>query len=47
MGEKQKALEYYHQSLALYRAVGDRGGEALTLLGIGFVYSYWDKSRKR
>jgi tetratricopeptide (TPR) repeat protein len=28
LGEKQKALEYYSQSLPLRRATGDRGGEA-------------------
>ncbi|MEG4444159.1 CHAT domain-containing protein, partial [Microcoleus sp. AT9_B4] len=38
LGEKQKALEYYSQSLPLRRAVGDRGGEAVTLSNIGTVY---------
>jgi CHAT domain-containing protein len=35
LGEKQKALEYYTQALALHRAVGDRAGEATTLNNIG------------
>jgi CHAT domain-containing protein len=38
LGEKQKALEYYSQSLPLRRAVGDRAGEASTLSNIGSVY---------
>jgi tetratricopeptide (TPR) repeat protein len=38
LGEPQKALEYYHQSLPLFRAAGDRRSEALTLLDIGFAY---------
>jgi tetratricopeptide (TPR) repeat protein len=37
LGEKQKALEYYSQSLPLRRAVGDRAGEALTLANIADV----------
>ncbi len=34
MGDKQKALEYYNQALALRREVGDKDGEALTLYNI-------------
>jgi tetratricopeptide (TPR) repeat protein len=34
LGENQKALDYYNRALPLIRAVGDRGGEAKTLLGI-------------
>ncbi|MFM6531961.1 MAG: tetratricopeptide repeat protein, partial [Dolichospermum sp.] len=30
LGEKQKALDYYNQALPILRAVGDRGGEAIT-----------------
>jgi tetratricopeptide (TPR) repeat protein len=45
-GEKQKALEYYNQSLTLERAVGDRRGEALTLIGIGNVYSRLGEKQK-
>jgi tetratricopeptide (TPR) repeat protein len=37
LGEKQKALEYYSQSLTLKRAVGDRSGEATTLANIAFT----------
>ncbi len=46
MGEKQKALEYYSQSLPLLRAVGDRGGEATTLNNIGLVYSALGEQQK-
>ncbi|MEG4222323.1 tetratricopeptide repeat protein, partial [Microcoleus sp. Pol12A6] len=35
LGEKQKALEYYSQSLPLFRATGDRRGGAHTLTNIG------------
>jgi len=34
LGEKQKALEFYKQSLPLRRTVGDKAGEALTLYNI-------------
>jgi CHAT domain-containing protein len=37
LGEKQKALEYYSQSLPLRRATGDRAGEALTLYSMAYV----------
>ncbi|MEG4280433.1 CHAT domain-containing protein, partial [Microcoleus sp. MON1_C1] len=46
LGEKQKALEYYSQSLPLRRAVGDRGGEATTLNTIGSVYSDLGEKQK-
>ncbi|MEG3987192.1 CHAT domain-containing protein, partial [Microcoleus sp. S28C3] len=46
LGEKQKALEYYTQSLPLRRAVGDRSGEALTLSNIGLVYSELGEKQK-
>jgi CHAT domain-containing protein len=46
LGEKQKALEYYSQSLPLYRAVGDRSGEATTLNNIGGVYSELGEQQK-
>ena len=35
LGERQKALDYYNQTLPLYRAVGDRNGEATTLDSLG------------
>jgi hypothetical protein len=37
LGEIQKALEYYNEALLLRRDVGDRNGEAATLLGIARV----------
>ncbi|MEG3837296.1 tetratricopeptide repeat protein, partial [Microcoleus sp. Z1_C3] len=46
LGEKQKALEYYSQSLPLRRAVGDRSGEASTLNNIGLVYSDLGEKQK-
>jgi CHAT domain-containing protein len=46
LGEKQKALEYYSQSLPLRRATGDRGGEAATLNNIGLVYSELGEKQK-
>jgi tetratricopeptide (TPR) repeat protein len=39
LGEKQKALEFYNQALPLFRAVGDREGEATTLNNISRVYN--------
>ncbi|MFB2977251.1 tetratricopeptide repeat protein [Microseira sp. BLCC-F43] len=38
LGEKQKALEFYNQSLPQSRQVGDKAGEAATLNYIGRVY---------
>ncbi|OKH52656.1 CHAT domain-containing protein, partial [Scytonema sp. HK-05] len=38
LGQKQKALEFYNQSLPLRRSVGDRSGEAITLGNIGGLY---------
>ncbi|MEH2247893.1 MAG: tetratricopeptide repeat protein [Nostoc sp.] len=37
LGQKQKALDFYNQALPLFRAVGDRSGEATTLNNIGAV----------
>ena len=42
LGEKQKALDYYYQSLALFRAVHDPLGEGLALADL---MDYW-KSRQ-
>jgi CHAT domain-containing protein len=39
LGERQKALDLYTQALPLYRAVGDRRREAITLNNIGGVYN--------
>ncbi|MDX2139093.1 MAG: NB-ARC domain-containing protein [Chloroflexota bacterium] len=38
LGEKRKALEFYEQALPVFRAVGDRGGEATTLNNMGYLY---------
>jgi len=46
LGEKQKALDYYHQALPIVRAVGDRGDEARTLHSIGSVYSDLGEKQK-
>jgi CHAT domain-containing protein len=46
LGEKQKALEYFNQSLLLLRAVGDRSREASTLNNIGLVYSELGEKQK-
>jgi tetratricopeptide (TPR) repeat protein len=37
LGQKQKALEFYNQSLPLRRTVGDKAGEALTLYNIAYL----------
>ncbi|MGH9970291.1 MAG: CHAT domain-containing protein, partial [Pyrinomonadaceae bacterium] len=41
-----KALEFYNQVLPIYKAVGDRAGEANTLLNIGIVYNALGEKRK-
>jgi CHAT domain-containing protein len=46
LGEKQKALDFYNQSLPLWRAVGDRSGEATTLNNIGSVYDALGEKQK-
>ena len=46
LGEKQKALDYYNQSLPLSRAVGDKSGEAVTLNNIGKVYDDLGEKQK-
>jgi len=35
LGQKPEALDYYQQALAIYREVGDRRGEGVTLWNIG------------
>ncbi|WP_322744013.1 tetratricopeptide repeat protein [Nostoc edaphicum] len=37
LGEKQEALKYYNQALPIFRAVGDKGGEANTLFNMAFL----------
>ena len=39
LGENQKAIEYYNQSLPISRAVGARSGEATTLSNLGAILS--------
>jgi CHAT domain-containing protein/Tfp pilus assembly protein PilF len=39
LGETSRALDYYNQALPLFRAIGDREGEATTLISIGAIYS--------
>ncbi|MFN6498505.1 MAG: CHAT domain-containing protein [Nostoc sp. DedQUE01] len=38
LGQKQQALSFYNQALPLYRAVGDRSGEAITLGNRGILF---------
>ncbi|NCR25762.1 MAG: tetratricopeptide repeat protein, partial [Microcystis aeruginosa LE13-04] len=35
LGEYQKAIEFYQQSLAITREIGDRGGEGNSYMGLG------------
>jgi tetratricopeptide (TPR) repeat protein len=38
LGQYQRAIEYYQQSLEIEQEIGDRSGEAAALLGLGNVY---------
>jgi tetratricopeptide (TPR) repeat protein len=38
LGEYQKAIEFYQQSLAIERKIGNRKGEAYSYMGLGNVY---------
>ncbi len=38
LGEYQKAIEFYQQSLAIKREIGDRGGEAKAWFNLGLTY---------
>ncbi|MFM6446580.1 MAG: tetratricopeptide repeat protein, partial [Microcystis panniformis] len=38
LGEYQKAIEFYQQSLAIFREIGDRGGEAKSYGNLGNAY---------
>ncbi|MEE3718851.1 tetratricopeptide repeat protein [Tumidithrix elongata RA019] len=40
LGQYSKALEYYRQSLAIIKEIGDRYKEGLTLNNIGTIYDY-------
>lgn len=46
LGEKQKSIEYYDQSLALSRKIEDVSGEATTLNNIGNIYSSLGEKQK-
>jgi CHAT domain-containing protein/Tfp pilus assembly protein PilF len=46
LGDKQNALAYFIESLALGKAVGDKNGEGITLNNIGFVYSSLGENQK-
>ena len=46
LGEKQKALKFYNQSVHLWRVVGDRPSEAATLNNIGLVYNNLGEKQK-
>jgi tetratricopeptide (TPR) repeat protein len=46
LGEKQKALEYYTQALAISQALGDRSGEATSLNNIGKVHDDLGEKQK-
>ncbi|TRU44988.1 MAG: tetratricopeptide repeat protein, partial [Microcystis aeruginosa Ma_QC_Ch_20071001_S25] len=39
LGEYQKAIEFYQQSLAIFQRIGDRGGEAYSYNNLGNVYN--------
>ena len=38
LGEKEQALEHYHQALSLYRALGDRLREVAILYHLGALH---------
>ena len=46
LGDIQKALTHYNQSLSLARAVHNRRGEALAYTAVGGVYSYLGERQK-
>ena len=39
MGRGTEALNYLNQALAIWREVGEQGGEALTLNNMGSTYA--------
>ncbi|MCZ8243779.1 MAG: tetratricopeptide repeat protein, partial [Microcystis sp. LE19-131.1A] len=43
LGEYQKAIEFYQQSLAITREIGDRGGEASSWFNLGLTYYKLDR----
>ncbi|WP_239643517.1 tetratricopeptide repeat protein [Crocosphaera watsonii] len=40
MGQYEQAREYYQQSLAITREIGDRNGEANSYIGLGNAYYF-------
>ena len=40
LSDKKKCVEYLDQALAIYRAMQDRRGEALTLTNLGSAYGF-------
>ena len=46
LGEYGKAIEYQQQSLEIKREIGDRNGEAISLLNLGLAYAKIDEHWK-
>ncbi|REJ40695.1 MAG: tetratricopeptide repeat protein [Microcystis flos-aquae DF17] len=46
LGEYQKVIEFYQQSLAITREIGDRGGEANSYDNLGIVYGLLGEYQK-
>ena len=46
LGAKSKALDFYNQSLSIWRAMGDSYGEAYSLLGLGKLHGESDENQK-
>ncbi|MGI2903741.1 tetratricopeptide repeat protein [Tolypothrix sp. VBCCA 56010] len=40
LGQYQLAIDYYQQSLTIYREIGNRNGEANSLIGLGNAYYF-------
>jgi CHAT domain-containing protein/uncharacterized protein HemY len=43
---RRQAITKFEQAIPLYRAVGDKAGEAVSLLRIGLIYSYLRENQK-
>lgn len=46
LGENQKALEYYNRALEVWKTIGNKTREAMTILGTGQIYSDLGESQK-
>jgi tetratricopeptide (TPR) repeat protein len=46
LGDYQEALDAFARALATHRAIGDRGGEAITLINLGGTYSALGEHQK-